>query len=121
MLPEYDGKLEATEYTYFLGVSKASCTKWHTDSAEHPNVQLVLTSLTLLSPGTTSMCIAGKDETWLKEPFVTVLSILQPGPGASLWQNAPHVQLRKPQREVCRQLPVSLLLPVREPQLPGEV
>ena len=72
ILPEYDGKLEATEYTYFLGVSQASCTKWHTDSAEHPKVPLVLTTLTLLTPGTTSMCIAEKDETWLKKPFDTV-------------------------------------------------
>ena len=74
MVPEYKHKLEATEYTYFLGVSKASCTKWHSDSEEHENVWLLFTSLTLLSSiGTTSMCIAGKEETWLKEPFDTVL------------------------------------------------
>ena len=41
MVPEYKNKLESTEYTYFLGVSKASCTKWHSDSEEHDNVWLL--------------------------------------------------------------------------------
>ena len=71
------GTLEAVEYTLFFGTTPASCTKWHTDSDEHPNSNLVFTSLTLLTAGPTSMCIAGKDETHLGEPsakpFDTVL------------------------------------------------
>ena len=71
------GTLEAVEYTLFFGTTPASCTKWHTDCDEHPNSNLVFTSLTLLTAGPTSMCIAGKDETHLGEPsampFDTVL------------------------------------------------
>ena len=73
-LPEYnDKKLEPYELTFFHGVSRASCTLWHSDSAEHDNAVLELTTLTLLGHGWTSMCIAGKDETWLKQPFDTVV------------------------------------------------
>ena len=73
-LPEYnDKKLEPYELTFFLGVSRASCTQWHSDSAEHDNAVLELTTLTLLGHGWTSMRIAGKEETWLKEPFDTVV------------------------------------------------
>ena len=45
---------------------------WHTDSEEH-EVELELTTLTLLGKGTTSMCIAGCKETELKEPFDTAV------------------------------------------------
>ena len=76
MLGEHIGKetlvFQPAELTFFLGVSAASCTLWHTDSEEHEKVELKLTTLTLLSQGTTSMCIAGKEETWLEEPFDTV-------------------------------------------------
>ena len=49
-LPEYnDKKLEPYELTFFLGVSRASCTLWHSDSAEHDNAVLELTTLTMLS------------------------------------------------------------------------
>ena len=64
--------LQPYELTFFLGVSAASCTLWHTDSAEHEKAGLKLTTLTLLSQGPTSMCIAGREETWLKKPFDTV-------------------------------------------------
>ena len=64
--------LQPYELTFFLGVSAASCTLWHTDSAEHEKAGLKLTTLTLLSQGPTSMCIAGRKEAWLKEPFDTV-------------------------------------------------
>ena len=64
--------LQPYELTFFLGVSAASCTLWHTDSAEHEKAGLKLTTLTLLSQGKTSMCIAGREEAWLKEPFDTV-------------------------------------------------
>ena len=64
--------LQPYELTFFLGVSAASCTLWHTDSAEHEKAELKLTTLTLLSQGKTSMCIAGREEAWLKEPFDTV-------------------------------------------------
>lgn len=73
LVPEYNGRLVATEYTYLLGYSKTSCTSWHTDTAEHPRDGLVLTSVTLLSAGNSSMCIAGKTETWYIEPFDTVI------------------------------------------------
>ena len=66
------GDLQPYELTFFLGVSAASCTLWHTDSAEHEKAGLKLTTLTLLSQGKTSMCIAGREEAWLKEPFDTV-------------------------------------------------
>ena len=69
---EFMADLQPYELTFFLGVSAASCTLWHTDSAEHENVELKLTTLTLLSQGKTSMCIAGREEAWLKEPFDTV-------------------------------------------------
>ena len=73
-MPEYlDKKLEPCELTFFYGVSRASCTQWHSDSAEHDNTVLELTTLTLLGHGCTSMCIAGKQETWLKQPFDTVV------------------------------------------------
>ena len=68
-----DKKLEPCELTFFYGVSRASCTQWHSDSAEHDNTVLELTTLTLLGHGWTSMCIAGKQETWLKQPFDTVV------------------------------------------------
>ena len=56
-----------------IGTSQAACTKWHTDSDEHKGVVLVLTSLTLLMRADTSMNIATKSETWIKEPFETVV------------------------------------------------
>ena len=72
-IPKYRGvQLQPVELTFFLGVTAASCTLWHTDSAEHNEV-LELTTLTLLTDGTTSMCIAGCKETELKEPFDTVV------------------------------------------------
>ena len=64
--------LKAVEYTFFCGTYPASCTKWHRDTAEHPSDDLVFTTLTLFAGEDTSMCIAGKDETWLKKPFDTV-------------------------------------------------
>ena len=64
--------IQPVELTFFLGVSAASCTMWHTDSEEH-EVELELTTLTLLGKGTTSMCIAGCEETELKEPFDTAV------------------------------------------------
>jgi len=73
MVPEYKNKLVPHEYTFFFGTSKASCTKWHSDQAEHKGVVLVLTSLTLLSSGKTSMNVASKLETWLETPFATAL------------------------------------------------
>ena len=73
-IPKYkDLQLQPAELTFFLGVSASSCTKWHTDSEEHDQMVLELTTLTLLSQGTTSMCIAGCEETELKEPFDTVV------------------------------------------------
>ena len=73
-IPKYQGvQLQPVELTFFLGVTAASCTLWHTDSAEHKDMVLELTTLTLLSEGTTSMCIAGCKETELKEPFDTVV------------------------------------------------
>ena len=39
--------LQPYELTFFLGVSAASCTLWHTDSAEHEKAGLKLTTLTL--------------------------------------------------------------------------
>ena len=73
-MPEYlDKKLEPYELTFFHGVSRASCTQWHSDTIEHDNAVLELTTLTLLGHGWTSMCIAGKQETWLKKPFDTVV------------------------------------------------
>ena len=72
-LPEFAGKLVPHEYTFFYGTSRANCTKWHTDSDEHKGVVLVLTSLTLLTRADTSMNIATKSETWIKEPFETVV------------------------------------------------
>ena len=73
-IPKYkDLQLVPAELTFFLGVSTSSCTKWHTDSEEHDQMVLELTTLTLLSQGTTSMCIAGCKETELKEPFDTVV------------------------------------------------
>ena len=73
-IPKYkDLQLQPAELTFFLGVSASSCTKWHTDSEEHDQMVLELTTLTLLSQGTTSMCIAGCKETELKEPFDTVV------------------------------------------------
>ena len=73
-MPEYLGKkLEPYELTFFHGVSRASCTQWHSDTIEHDNAVLELTTLTLLGHGCTSMCIAGKQETWLKVPFDTVV------------------------------------------------
>ena len=73
-IPKYkDLQLVPAELTFFLGVSASSCTKWHTDSEEHDQMVLELTTLTLLSQGTTSMCIAGCKETELKEPFDTVV------------------------------------------------
>ena len=72
-LPEFAGKLVPHEYIFFYGTSRANCTKWHTDSEEHDQMVLELTTLTLLSQGTTSMCIAGCKETELKEPFDTVV------------------------------------------------
>ena len=73
-IPKYRGvQLQPVELTFFLGVTAASCTLWHTDSAEHKDMVLELTTLTLLSEGTTSMCIAGCKETELKEPFDTVV------------------------------------------------
>lgn len=64
--------LKAVEYTFFCGTYQASCTKWHQDTAEHPEDQLVFTTLTLLTLGNTSMCIAGKQETWLRTQADTV-------------------------------------------------
>ena len=73
-IPKYRGvQLQPVELTFFLGVTAASCTLWHTDSAEHKDMVLELTTLTLLSEGTTSMCIAGCKETELKVPFDTVV------------------------------------------------
>ena len=73
-MPEYlDKKLEPYELTFFHGVSRASCTQWHSDTIEHDNAVLELTTLTLLGHGCTSMCIARKQETWLKVPFDTVV------------------------------------------------
>ena len=73
-IPKYkDLQLQPAELTFFLGVSGSSCTKWHTDSEEHDKMVLELTTLTLLSKGTTSMCIAGCKETELKVPFDTVV------------------------------------------------
>ena len=73
-IPKYkDLQLQPAELTFFLGVSASSCTKWHTDSEEHDQMVLELTTLTLLSKGTTSMCIAGCKETELKVPFDTVV------------------------------------------------
>ena len=73
-VPEYKGKIDPTEYTFFFGTSKASCTLWHSDFAEHiKKAPLVLTSLTLLTDGTTSMCVATKEETYLKKPGQTIL------------------------------------------------
>ena len=73
-MPEYiEKKLEPYELTFFHGVSRASCTQWHSDTIEHDNAVLELTTLTLLGHGWTSMCIAGKQETWLKVPFDTVV------------------------------------------------
>ena len=73
-IPKYRGvQLQPVELTFFLGVTAASCTLWHTDSAEHKDMVLELTTLTLLTDGTTSMCIAGCKETELKEPFDTVV------------------------------------------------
>ena len=73
-IPKYRGvQLQPVELTFFLGVTAASCTLWHTDSAEHEDMVLELTTLTLLTDGTTSMCIAGCKETELKEPFDTVV------------------------------------------------
>ena len=76
-LPGFAGKLVPHEYTFFYGTSRAACTTWHTDSDEHKGVVLVLTSLTLLTRADTSMNIATKSETWLKEPFETV--VFDPG------------------------------------------
>ena len=73
LMPSYTGKLVPHEYTFFFGTSKASCTKWHSDQAEHKDVVLKLTSLTLLSSGQTSMNVASKLETWLEKPFQTAL------------------------------------------------
>ena len=64
--------LKAVEYTFFCGTYNASCTNFHQDTAEHPDDKLVFTTLTLLTLGSTSMCIAGKQETWLRQPFDTV-------------------------------------------------
>ena len=64
--------LKAVEYTFFCGTYNASCTNFHQDTAEHPEDKLVFTTLTLLTLGSTSMCIAGKQETWLRQPFDTV-------------------------------------------------
>ena len=73
-IPKYkDVQLQPAELTFFLGVSGSSCTLWHTDSEEHDKMVLELTTLTLLSKGTTSMCIAGCKETELKVPFDTVV------------------------------------------------
>ena len=73
-IPKYRGvQLQPVELTFFLGVTAASCTLWHTDSAEHKDMVLELTTLTLLTDGTTSMCIAGCKETELKVPFDTVV------------------------------------------------
>ena len=58
LVPNYKGRLVATEYTYLLGYSQTSCTLWHQDTAEHAREGLVLTSVTLLSDGKSSMCIA---------------------------------------------------------------
>ena len=72
-IPKYkDLQLQPAELTFFLGVSGSSCTLWHTDSGEH-EVDLELTTLTLLGKGMTSMCIAGCEETELKEPFDTAV------------------------------------------------
>ena len=73
MMPEFGGKLVPHEYTFFFGTSRASCTKWHSDQAEHKGVVLKLTTLTLLSSGETSMNVAPGRETWLKTPFSTVM------------------------------------------------
>ena len=64
--------LKPVEYTFFCGTYSASCTKFHQDTAEHPDDTLVFTTLTLLTVGSTSMCIAGKEETWLCKPFDTI-------------------------------------------------
>lgn len=64
--------LRPVEYTFFCGTFQASCTNFHRDTDEHPEDKLVFTTLTLLSDGETSMCLAGKEETWLREPFDTV-------------------------------------------------
>ena len=72
IVSKYRNDLQPYELTFFLGVSAASCTLWHTDHEEHDKANLQLTTLTLLSRGTTSMCIAGREEAWLKEPFDTV-------------------------------------------------
>ena len=73
-IPKYnDLQLQPAELTFFLGVSGSSCTLWHTDSEEHDKMVLELTTLTLLSEGTTSMRIAGCKETELKVPFDTVV------------------------------------------------
>ena len=74
-MPEYlEKKLEPYELTFFHGVSRASCTQWHSDTVEHDTGPVLeLTTLTLLGHGCTSMCIAGKQETWLKVPFDTVV------------------------------------------------
>ena len=73
MMPEFGGNLVPHEYTFFFGTSRASCTKWHSDQAEHKDVVLKLTTLTLLSSGETSMNVAPGRETWLKTPFATVM------------------------------------------------
>ena len=73
IMPDYGNNLVPHEYTFFFGTSKASCTKWHSDQAEHKGVVLKLTTLTLLSSGETSMNVASKDESWLKTPFATVM------------------------------------------------
>ena len=69
LVPIYARLMEGLKHRGF-----PSCTLWHTDSDEHPtSARLEFTSLTVLSSGPTSMCIAGKDETWLTKPFSTVL------------------------------------------------
>ena len=47
--------LKPVEYTFFCGTYPASCTKFHRDTAEHPEDKLVFTTLTLLTLGNTSM------------------------------------------------------------------
>ena len=64
--------LKMVELTFFCGTFQASCTQFHRDTEEHPLDDLVFTTLTLLTAGKTSMCVAGKKETWLCKPFDTV-------------------------------------------------
>ena len=64
--------LKMIELTFFCGTFQASCTQFHRDTDEHPGDGLVFTTLTLLTAGKTSMCVAGKEETWLCKPFDTV-------------------------------------------------